>query len=76
MYGHFRDNRSGKVIDDGLAILMTAPASYTGEDVIELQGHGGTRSLARLLECVVAAGARPASRASSPCGRSLASGSI
>src|SRR5689334_4700107 len=39
---------------------MRAPRSYTGEDVVELHGHGGALVLARLLGVVVAAGARPA----------------
>jgi tRNA modification GTPase len=39
---------------------MRAPSSYTGEDVVELHGHGGALSLARLLAAVVAAGAEVA----------------
>src|SRR3982751_1750645 len=34
-------NADGSVIDQGLAIYFKAPHSYTGEDVLELQGHGG-----------------------------------
>ena len=49
----FRD-RDGRALDDGLALFFAAPNSYTGEDVIELHGHGGpvvTRMiLARTLE--------------------------
>ena len=44
----------GQVIDTGLAIYFPAPHSYTGEDVLELQGHGGPvvmqMLMARLLE--------------------------
>ena len=32
---------AGEPIDDGIALFFPAPASYTGEDVLELQGHGG-----------------------------------
>jgi len=32
---------TGEPIDDGIALFFPAPASYTGEDVLELQGHGG-----------------------------------
>ncbi|MEO7953066.1 MAG: tRNA uridine-5-carboxymethylaminomethyl(34) synthesis GTPase MnmE, partial [Polaromonas sp.] len=39
-YLAFRDD-SGQVIDQGLAIHFPAPHSYTGEDVLELQAHGG-----------------------------------
>ncbi len=39
----------GSPIDDGLAIFFSGPNSYTGEDVLELQGHGGTGVLSALL---------------------------
>jgi tRNA modification GTPase len=45
-------------IDQVVAFAMRAPASFTGEDVAELQGHGGTVNLGRLLAAVVARGAR------------------
>ncbi len=44
----FRD-AAGAVIDQGLALFFQAPRSYTGEDVLELQGHGGTAVLQALL---------------------------
>ncbi|WP_026224849.1 tRNA uridine-5-carboxymethylaminomethyl(34) synthesis GTPase MnmE [Methyloversatilis thermotolerans] len=50
----------GSVIDHGLALWFAAPASYTGEDVLELQGHGGVAVLRALLERCFEAGARPA----------------
>ncbi len=50
----------GARVDEVLAILMRAPRSYTGEDVLELQGHGGNATTERLLALVQAAGARPA----------------
>jgi tRNA modification GTPase len=50
----------GQRVDQVLAFAMRAPRSFTGEDVAELHGHGGTRNLAQLLACVVARGARVA----------------
>lgn len=50
----------GQVIDQGLAIQFTAPASFTGEDVLELQGHGGPVVMSLLLARVVQLGARMA----------------
>ena len=45
---------AGRALDQVLAFAMRAPASFTGEDVAELQGHGGTVNLERLLAAVVA----------------------
>jgi tRNA modification GTPase len=50
----------GTVLDDVLVTRFTAPASYTGEEVVEISGHGGPLVAKRLLEAVVAAGARVA----------------
>lgn len=47
-------------IDEGLAIWMPGPRSFTGEDVVELQVHSGERNVAAVLDACVAAGARPA----------------
>src|SRR5579885_2899426 len=55
----FRD-ANGTVLDRGLALYFPAPSSYTGEDVAELQGHGGPVVLALLLEAACTHGARPA----------------
>ena len=49
---------AGERIDQVLAFAMRAPRSFTGEDVAELHGHGGSQNLARLLEAVLARGAR------------------
>lgn len=49
-----------QAIDEGVAILFSAPHSFTGEDVLELQGHGGAVVLNLLLERVTALGARAA----------------
>ncbi len=48
----------GAKVDQVLAFAMRRPASFTGEDVVELQGHGGRENLARLVAAVVARGAR------------------
>ncbi len=53
----FRDGR-GSAIDEGLAIYFPGSASYTGEDVLELQGHGGPVVLNRLLQRCLELGAR------------------
>ena len=58
-YTHFYDYR-GDPIDSGVAILYRQPHSYTGEDVLELQGHGGPVVMDILLERVLELGARPA----------------
>lgn len=52
----------GKVIDDGLVLVFASPRSYTGEDVVEFQGHGGGVAPRRVLEACLAAGARLARR--------------
>ncbi len=59
LYRAFRD-ATGEVLDRGLALYFPAPGSFTGEDVLELHGHGGPVVMDRLLRGVLAAGARPA----------------
>ncbi len=49
------------IIDSGIAIFFPAPNSYTGEDILELQGHGGSVILDMLLRRVLELGARMAS---------------
>lgn len=56
-YAVFRDAR-GEVIDRGLALYFPAPHSYTGEAVLELQGHGGPVVLQEVLSASLDAGAR------------------
>jgi len=55
----FRD-REGRVIDRGLYTVFPAPASATGEDVVELSCHGGHVVPAQLVAALESAGARPA----------------
>jgi tRNA modification GTPase len=58
-YARFLDG-DGTVLDDGIALLFAAPASYTGEDVAELQGHGNPALLQALVARCCALGARMA----------------
>lgn len=53
----FRD-ASGKLIDKGLALFFPAPGSFTGEDVLELHGHGGPVIMDLLLQRCLECGAR------------------
>lgn len=55
----FRDE-TGRPIDDGIALYFPAPRSYTGEDVLELQGHGGPVVMRMLLSRSLELGARTA----------------
>ena len=55
-YGAFYDQNN--VIDKGVAIFFPGPNSYTGEDVVEFQGHGGTSVLRKILEITMSSGVR------------------
>ncbi len=61
VYGRIIDE-TGAVVDEAMALLMQAPHSYTKEDVVELQCHGGIMPLRRTLQLTYQAGARPAER--------------
>jgi len=50
----------GSVIDTGLALFFPAPRSFTGESVLELQGHGGPLVLQMIMQRAMELGARPA----------------
>ena len=52
--------QDGSTIDSGILIYYPQPASYTGEHVVELQGHGGSVVMSMLLDRVIALGARQA----------------
>jgi len=58
-YASFLD-ANGEPLDSGLLLYFPAPASYTGDDVVELQAHGSPVLLRALLERVMGLGARPA----------------
>ncbi len=58
VYGNIISNQ--KVIDDGLCVKFCAPKSFTGEDTVEINCHGGIYITEKVLSAVFAAGARPA----------------
>ena len=57
-YGHIYDE--DEIIDEVMVLLMRAPNSYTREDTVEIDCHGGTLVMRRILEVVLKKGARPA----------------
>ena len=59
VYGHVVDEENSK-IDEVLAVYMQGPHSYTAEDVVEIQSHGGLQSLKTILGLTYKMGARPA----------------
>lgn len=59
VYGHVQD-QDGGLVDEVLAVYMAGPKSYTGEDVVEIQCHGGIQALRTILALTYKAGARPA----------------
>jgi tRNA modification GTPase len=58
-YGHVYDAEE-RIIDEVLAFYMPGPASYTGEDVVEISCHGGRMALTQVLQRVIACGVRSA----------------
>ncbi|WP_103035481.1 tRNA uridine-5-carboxymethylaminomethyl(34) synthesis GTPase MnmE [Castellaniella caeni] len=59
-------NQQGETLDEGLALFFPGPHSYTGEDVLELQGHGGPAVLRRVLDDCLARGAAIGLRLAQP----------
>lgn len=51
---------TGEVLDDALLLIFRAPHSYTGEDSVEIQCHGGSQAARRILDALFSAGARQA----------------
>ena len=62
VYGSIFSNKNGErcVIDDGIAVIFRAPASFTGEDTVEISCHGGVLLTQRVLESIICSGARVA----------------
>jgi tRNA modification GTPase len=60
LYGYVCDPASGERVDEALLLLMRAPRSFTRETVVEFHCHGGLISVQRVLELVLASGARRA----------------
>ncbi|WP_250460679.1 tRNA uridine-5-carboxymethylaminomethyl(34) synthesis GTPase MnmE [Microbulbifer litoralis] len=60
-HAHYRSFRHGEqLVDRGIALFFPGPNSFTGEDVVELQGHGGPVILDQLLQAAIELGARQA----------------
>ena len=57
-YGYVYDWRNDKKIDEALFMLMRGPRSFTGEDVVEVQCHGGMVVLKQVLQLILLSGAR------------------
>ncbi len=67
IYSKYRNNvipegRNADIIDSGIILAFRSPHSYTGEDVVEFQCHGGTVTPRRVLEACLKSGARLARR--------------
>jgi len=60
VYGSIYANKDGErvAIDDGIAVVFRAPASFTGEDTVEISCHGGVLLTQRVLESALLSGAR------------------
>jgi tRNA modification GTPase len=58
LYGYVRDPQTQTAIDEALLLLMLAPRSYTKEDVVEFQCHGGIISIQQVLQLCLKQGAR------------------
>ena len=59
-YGHVVDPATGERVDEALVSVMRAPTTYTREDVVEINCHGGMVPLWRTMGLLIAAGARQA----------------
>ncbi len=57
-YGHIVDPKDGKTLDEVLAVYMKGPKTYTAEDVVEINCHGGIVPLKKVLNLVLSSGAR------------------
>jgi Predicted GTPase len=55
-----------RVLDQALVTTFSSPDSFTGEDIVEMSGHGGTYAPALLMRTLILCGARQACRVSSP----------
>lgn len=61
-YGHIVDPKTGETVDEVLCVFMKAPHTYTGEDLAEIQCHGSTASMRRILSICLENGAEMAER--------------
>ncbi|WIF95873.1 tRNA uridine-5-carboxymethylaminomethyl(34) synthesis GTPase MnmE [Caminicella sporogenes] len=60
VYGHIVDKNKDKIIDEVLAVYMKAPFTYTREDVVEINCHGGIVPVRNILDLILKNGARMA----------------
>ncbi len=60
VHGEIIDPDSKEVLDDALLLIFHAPHSYTGEDSVEIQCHGGSQAARLILDALLSAGARQA----------------
>jgi tRNA modification GTPase len=58
--------KQGETLDEGLALFFSGPHSYTGEDTLELQGHGSPQLLGAIVEACIAADATGSTRMAQP----------
>lgn len=61
VYGHIIDPENGEIIDEALVSVMKAPHTYTTQNVVELNCHGGGVATKAVFQAALFAGARPAS---------------
>lgn len=59
-HGHIVDVESGQLLDEVMLVAMRGPRTYTREDVVEIDCHGGMAAQRAIVRTLVAAGARPA----------------
>ncbi|MBI4336069.1 MAG: tRNA uridine-5-carboxymethylaminomethyl(34) synthesis GTPase MnmE [Candidatus Omnitrophica bacterium] len=59
-YGHIVEGAKKEIVDEVILTVMKAPKSYTRQDVVEINCHGGIVPLKRVMELTLAGGARPA----------------
>ncbi|WP_028988433.1 tRNA uridine-5-carboxymethylaminomethyl(34) synthesis GTPase MnmE [Thermicanus aegyptius] len=59
-YGKIKSPKDGEIIDEALVTVMRAPHTFTREDVVEVNVHGGIVSVTRVLDSILEAGARMA----------------
>jgi len=57
-YGHITDPATGEVVDEVLVVHMPSPRTYTRQDVVEVDAHGGTVAVRRILALCLEQGAR------------------
>lgn len=57
-YGHLVDPQSGQIMEEVMVTVLKAPRTYTREDVVEVNCHGGMLSVKKVLELILAQGAR------------------